>query len=167
VFNLLWTLLETDFYAARAVFANGSAQQTRDLITALGAMRLNAGEQKQLKLLCNRLKGATTKRNRIVHGYWRPDLAFKNGEWDFRGWLRVSLPSDQTVEQALQDRARNQKVAANFSFTEKTIAQITSETLQLRAAVHELNEQFKHRLNIQSLPVIGPHSKPRGWSDPC
>lgn len=167
--NVLWTLLETDFHAARAVYLNASGpQQVRDLLLALATLRLLPEERKKLKQLCDRIKASGTKRNRIVHASWHAitKLNDEKSGIDVIGWERRSLPADAAVEEALRDPVKNQKEAANHQFSLAKIVAVSRDILHLTEDVHELNEAVKARVVPEGLPILSPHSKPRAWTEP-
>jgi len=75
---VLGDLLGTDDQAMRAVGATLGARQLKDLLTALGTIRLTEVGAKRLKSLCERFSKHNTKRNHIVHGSWSTVVIMKD-----------------------------------------------------------------------------------------
>lgn len=142
---LLWRLMGSPLDVARAVFASGiGIAQLKDLLIALGRLRLKEAEQADLARLAERLKRLNTKRNRIVHARWIIVAAKgsqKSGAPKMtEHWLRAYLPPDPEIIQRMMDPL-NQKESAAYTFKLSAIFRVAKELRRFREEL----EQFALR----------------------
>jgi len=113
-------LLGTDGNAAMAVFASMGTKQMKDVLTALGAIRLTNDGAKRLGTLCERLTKQNTKRNHIVHGAWSTVVIISDAPEGRKKitttWVRRYIP---VQHEAAQNAARYDlpKVGGVTAFT--------------------------------------------------
>jgi hypothetical protein len=143
---ILAHVLKTDFDAARIVAASGlSTIQIKDLIIALGRLRLPEPLQRKIEALGERVKTVNTKRNRIVHGAWHievvnlpvPEGAPMAG---LERWARVYTPTDPAVSKKVQD-PHNQKERKAFRFTLHQMLKLDAEIEKLVADLSTFNDE--------------------------
>lgn len=126
LFDLFRILHDSDITTSHIIFHAGIGVQTmRDIIQHLGKHRLSPGDQKSLAELLRRAKGATTTRNRLVHGTWQLEITVKRNDagkasGEKATWIRLYVPADPAVFEEIYTQ-KNQKVRSKHQFTVRQI----------------------------------------------
>ena len=135
--SLTHTLMGGPYSATGVVFHNCQGiKQIGDLISGLGELNLTSAEFGQLHSLLERLRKKNTKRNRIIHGVWIPEITIGS---DDRNrpivakyvWARVYTPTSPAEQQKTTD-VNNPGARSKYRFTIEEIDKITLEVMQLR-----------------------------------
>lgn len=118
----------------------------RTILAAASKIRTSETEQEELTRLLERWKRASTKRNRIVHGYWLLIVVSKTGE---SHWVRFYPPADPVlVNKILTNQDAKARAAHLFN-----LKQIKSSATVVRKLAHDLGE-FTDQ--IQPIPFVTP-----------
>ncbi len=140
VLGLFTKLLDTNGPAAFAIFILDARTQ-RDVVHVLGRQHLTGTEFAMLDTLVKRrLGGATTTRNRIVHGAWTLEIRVSHrddGTESGRSarWVRFYQPSDPVDMDRMLGRGRDRALIAAHRFTAKDLEQAAERAYELFKAI--------------------------------
>ncbi len=150
--SLMHTLMGGPYSAVGVIFSNCSGvKQISDLVSGLAELKLNASEFGQLKSLLERLRKKNTKRNRIVHGVWVPEITIDGDEKNrpIVGkyvWARIYTPTSPAEQAKVQDR-KNTKERSKYRFTIEDLNKITLEIMTLRKDFETFQNPISKRLH--------------------
>lgn len=153
---LFTTMLGTHKNATQVLLRSGMSQPTlREILESLSSFRLKKKEQQKLAALLRRWKTASTKRNRIVHGYWQLNITMIEGPSGKRDhtrsyWVRFYPPSDPTIYNKLFGKKPNQKLVSEHIFK---LSDITNAATHVRTLAQDI-ENFLESLSV--LPFVDP-----------
>ncbi len=141
-FQLFHKLLGTHMTASRIISASGINSQTqREIMLALAGQRLNAKNYKLLENLLIRAKKATTKRNKLIHGFWRLFITINKGAPNTASWERFYQPTDPKLLREMSGKRPNQKVRDDHVFPLHRISKISEETYNLSVELEKFTAE--------------------------
>jgi len=154
-FLLFKKLLDTPIQVALIVHETTSNfRDIRDMMEALGRLRLDKQQSKELNAVLASLKSATTKRNRIIHGKWQLEIRLppkgrpaKEGK---ATWVRFYTPSDPALFTKVFGTPYEQKTRNEHRFTLKDLDRFSEEAKYLSARIRRLTD------DLVLLPVTDP-----------
>ncbi|MEO1014878.1 MAG: hypothetical protein AAFX08_06775 [Pseudomonadota bacterium] len=135
--SLTHTLMGGPYSTVGVVFSNCSGiKQIIDLISGLAELNLTTTEFRELSSLLERLRKKNTKRNRLVHGVWVPEITI---DCDAKNrpvvskyvWARIYTPTSLAEQAKIQD-IKNSKVRSKYRFTIEDVEKVTLEVMTLR-----------------------------------
>ncbi len=121
LFFLFHKLLGTYIPTANVIYHSGiDPRRMREIIKALGKLRLSGNDNRDLTDLLDRAKKATSKRNHIIHGSWMLDVEMRGPKGQTKAhstrWVRHYQPSDPTASHEMFTN-KNQKLLSAYRFT--------------------------------------------------
>ncbi len=152
-------LLGTHQNATLILLRSGLAQPTlRDILDALGSIRLGTKDHTKLKALLRRWKSASSKRNRIVHGHWMLSIKMVKGpsgknDHTKSTWIRFYDPTDHAIYLKIFGRKPNQKMLAEHQFRLKDIDQAAQNVRTLAKNLEAFTNQMQVRPFVTPLPI--------------
>jgi hypothetical protein len=127
---------------AAAIPDNG---RMRELLLALGALRLQGTDQKALEGLCERFRVANTFRNSIIHGRWIVTLDARETRKHPHKWARVYVMIDHIKEfRAVLDPSNPDH--KKHVFDVNRIKERTSKALKLCDDFKQFTSDTRNRL---------------------
>ena len=144
IFHLL---IGTTFEIAFNIFLTGFRSSTlSDLLKALGQIKLQESEQKQLKNLCKEYTKAAEKRNKIVHGNW---ILEHNPSGSFpTKWVRLYFPIDLS---SMRNQI-NHTIKGKYRFTIDQLLKCCEEIEALTNDMRNFGGMIMNRLYPEKLP---------------
>ena len=111
----MWAFVKTEREIFEALMGfNREANRFREVMLALGKMRLSEDEFRCLDRLCTRYDRMARWRNRIVHGHW--EAQFLLGDPIVTRWKRIYPSLDPDTRRTFHLHGVDAKVAANHVF---------------------------------------------------
>jgi len=156
---LIQKFLDTDMITSQIIIrALDDMRSQRELTAELGKHRLGDSNVKTLERLLDRVKAASTRRNRIVHGKWvlsiemgKPPnpkpLVAKSARW-----IRRYYPSQQDELQLLLS-GKNQKLSTAYDYWPEQILKYTESVGILANELHVFATQVVLRPARIPLPI--------------
>ena len=134
--DLFQKLLDADPTSSRTVFtALGAPRVIRETLLSLGEQRLETKDFGTLSKLMDSLKGAATKRNRLVHGNWLIHVKIHADNSRTSTWQRYYDPLNPALLKQMSGKKRNQKVVDAHIFPLKKIEELTGHAKSLANAI--------------------------------
>ena len=153
LFDIFYKLLGAHKTAALILISSGISNQTiREIILALAGQRLNENQALTLIDLFDKLKKATTKRNRIVHGSWQVHITINKDGPNTAEWERFYQPTDPRLLAQMHGKKKKQKVSDAHMFSVERLGKIADEASDL---AKKLNE-FCASTSVQPFPEPQP-----------
>jgi len=152
--ELFQQLLGAHSTAAHIILSAGiNAQTLREIMTGLGGQRLSKNDCERLETLLDRVKRATTKRNKIVHGQWR--IVIKgHGSTQTATWERYTAPTDPRLNALMNDAKGSQKIRDAYIFSIERLGHLAEEAHKLSHAIKEFRESAKFQPFPNAAPVF-------------
>lgn len=127
--DVFWALLGTPHVVAQTIMGGMfEASRFKEVMFALGKLKLGPKRLLTLERLCSRMDGQTKWRNRIVHGKWswvQNVKSVENAAPIVTGkWVRVYSPIDPDIRQKIGALGQD-KITASHHFDVERIATIT------------------------------------------
>jgi len=152
--NTFQKLLGAHPTAAYIVIASGIGQQgLREITLALAAQRLSAAECKILEGLLDRVRKATTKRNRLTHGVWMIHITVNKDAPNTAEWKRSYRPTNPALFSKMHGAKPDQKVRDDHIFPVQRIREIADQARALSRDIQQLNERMKLAPFVDPQPI--------------
>jgi hypothetical protein len=151
-------MLGTHNNATLVLLSVGLNQPTlRNILDAVGAIRLNDGDRLTLKSLLDRWERASGKRNKIVHGHWMLSIEMVPGPSGKRDhtkstWIRFYSPPDPTVYDKIFSK-KDQKLLSRYRFRLSDITQATADVRKIAQDMRAFNASAKMKEFVTPQPI--------------
>jgi hypothetical protein len=149
-------LLDTDWEVATAVFASMGTKQMKDVLLALGSIRLTPDGAKRLVNLGERLAKLNTKRNNIVHGTWVVNVLMNDAPEGRTSivttWVRTYTPVQHELA-VFAGRYDMPKIGEKSAFT---LSQLHTATKHVEALMGDLSQFFGDIPSLRKPPMPPP-----------
>jgi hypothetical protein len=163
IFELFQKLVDTNQDAAYILFhSTTDAGARRQTIEALGNSRLKTADQIKLSSLLERMKKATARRNRLIHGKWAIAVNIhrdKHGAERARTatWMRTYMPTDL---ERISEMMKTPKIRRQYEYNMQQIKNITAESRKLAYEIREFAQAVSLKPYVAPLPIDIPAEPP-------
>ncbi|NOX81725.1 MAG: hypothetical protein GXP06_01790 [Alphaproteobacteria bacterium] len=150
------SLLDGPYSKAGVVFSNcNGVAQISELLNGLGELVLTKSEIDQLHGLTERLRRQNTKRNRIVHGAWVPEMVIggdAKGRPELKSvtWVRIYSPTSPS-EKAKTLSKNSKKSKLKYDFTVSDVKEVGQTVEKLRNDFNNFTASIQKRLHPEGL----------------
>lgn len=161
VSGLFTKLLDTGVTAGFVVFNILDARTSREVIHALGRLRLSDTEFTGLEALLKRLATAATTRNRIIHGHWQLTVRITHRDDGSEArrsarWFRFYQPSDPGELHRMHGKGKDRALLEAHRFSLKDMNQAAERAYQLGKDVAAFTESCRPKRLPDPKPIELP-----------